>query len=491
MWAALCALFLGALDALIMAAAMPTIVADLSGLHFFSWVYSAYFLARAVALPLFGKIADVYGSRNIFLASIFVFLVASAVAGCATSMIMLVVARAFQGVGSGGIFALVYIVLSNISEPAQRGKMLSFASSVWGLASVIGPTLGGIIVTYMSWRWIFFLNVPIALLSIIGIAVFLIKDAPRNRQRKIDLAGAITLSAFILCFLLVFILEGKKGQFLLSGTNILLLFISAIFLAAFIRIEKTAVDPVLDLSFFSKPGFALGNLAVFSASFAIFSLFAYAPLFIQGALGKSPIEVGGAMLFLSLGWSCGSLLLGRIIHWSGERQAAMAGGLMLALSGGAMLFFSLQTPMVVCFSVFLVTGLGMGFITLSTLLLVQHSVPAKDLGVATSFHQFSRTLGGTVGVGICGGLVTSGLISGLKELSPGIDPVIVNSLQESVENIFREDFLEHISHATSLVVRTAVADSMTPVHIIVFLASLFAMVFAVLLGRELFTASDS
>ena len=164
--AALLALFLGALDALIVSAAMPSIVTDLGGLTLYSWVYSAYFLARAVSLPVFGKLADRYSTRRLFLFSITVFLLASLAAGAAPSMFILISARVFQGIGSGGIFALVYIVLSDISTPNERGKTLSLASSVWGISSIIGPTLGGIIVTYVSWRWIFFLNVPLALASL-------------------------------------------------------------------------------------------------------------------------------------------------------------------------------------------------------------------------------------------------------------------------------------------------------------------------------------
>ncbi|EKD36209.1 MAG: hypothetical protein ACD_75C01600G0001, partial [uncultured bacterium] len=253
--AALLALFLGALDALVMSAAMPTIVAELGGMHLYSWVYSAYFLARAVSLPVFGKLADLFSARRIFLFSITLFLLASAAAGAAPSMVFLVGARVFQGIGAGGIFALVDIVLSDISLPGERGKTLSFASSVWGISSIVGPTLGGFIVTYMSWRWIFFINLPIAVLCLAGIGLFLQDKRERNKEVHLDIAGIVCLTGFILSF------------------------------------------------------------------FAIFSLFAYAPLFIQGALAKTPMQVGMAMLSLSLGWSCGSLVLGRFVDGAGGRTA--------------------------------------------------------------------------------------------------------------------------------------------------------------------------
>ena len=169
---ALLALFLGALDALIMSAAMPSIVAELGGLHLYAWVYSVYFLTRAVALPIFGKLADLYPSKLLFLISIGIFTLSSIAAGCSNSMTFLIFCRIFQGIGAGGNFALVYIVLSEVALPDQRAKTLSFASTVWGISSVAGPTLGGFIVSYFSWRWIFFINIPMGLLCLIGIGFF-------------------------------------------------------------------------------------------------------------------------------------------------------------------------------------------------------------------------------------------------------------------------------------------------------------------------------
>ena len=190
---ALLALFLGALDALIMSAAMPSIVADLGGLHLYAWVYSVYFLTRAVSLPIFGKLADLYHSKYLFLLSISIFLVSSIAAGLSQSMSFLIFCRIFQGIGAGGNFALVYIVLSEVAPPERRARTLSLASSVWGISSVAGPTLGGFIVSYFSWRWIFYINVPIGLLSLIGIWFFLTETREKHPVFEIDFAGILTL----------------------------------------------------------------------------------------------------------------------------------------------------------------------------------------------------------------------------------------------------------------------------------------------------------
>ncbi len=478
--AALIALFLGALDALIVSAAMPSIVTDLGGMTLYSWVYSAYFLARAVSLPVFGKLADRYPTRRLFLFSIAVFLLASLAAGAAPSMFVLIGARVFQGIGSGGIFALVYIVLSDISPPGERGKTLSLASSVWGISSIIGPTLGGAIVTYISWRWIFFINVPLALLSLATIGRCLHDQARLPKKVRLDVAGITCLSGFILSFLTIFIIGGRDYGWL-SNEILGLATLSILFGGLFILIEKRAADPVLDLRFFTRPVFALGNGAAFFASFAIFSLFAYVPLFIEGALAKPAMQVGLTMLAMSLGWSAGSLVLGRFIDGTGSRPAAILGGFILVVSSLAMQFFNPQTSLVVCFLVFLLAGLGMGFVTLSTLLLVQADLAKINLGVATSFHQFSRTLGGTIGVGICGGVVTTGLVHNLQQSAVMIPPKILALLHQSMENLFREEFRQMLTVETKDLLALAVSNALSIVFSIIFGATILCFCCTILL----------
>ena len=410
--AALVSLFLGALDALIISAAMPTIVADLGGLQLYSWVYSAYFLSRAVSLPIFGKLSDLYKCRNLFLVSIGTFLLASAAAGCAWNMTALILFRVVQGVGAGGIFALVYIILADVAAPEKRGRTLSTASSVWGIASVLGPTLGGIIVTYGSWRWVFFLNLPLGAVSLWGIGRYFTDVRPKKEKIALDLQGVTTLSTAILAFLFALLLGGRShpwGSPLIIG----LFGLAFLGLLAFVYTEKKAPDPILPMGFFRNRGFAAGNAAVFLSSFAVFSLFAFAPLYIQGVQGKSPMQVGITMVSLSLGWSTGSMALGQVIDRLGYRSCAMVGGAGLVAGCALTLSFTASSPLWFSFGAFFTIGIGMGFVALSTLLVVQSWLSAKDLGVATASNQLARTLGGTVGVGVCGSLMAARL-SGLK-----------------------------------------------------------------------------
>jgi EmrB/QacA subfamily drug resistance transporter len=482
--ASLLALFLGALDALVMSAAMPTIVADLGGLHLYSWVYSAYLLARAVALPVFGKLADIFRSRRLYIISIGIFLLGSILAGLSQSMTQLILSRVLQGIGAGGNFALVYIVLADISAPDNRGKTLSLGSFIWGLASVLGPTFGGFVVTYFSWRWIFFFNVPLGGLSLLGIGLYLIEVRDKKKEAAIDYWGALTLSTAILGLLTVFLLAGRSYDWI-SPQIIGLSIITIAAGIAFYYAEQKAREPILSLGFFGRRGFSVGNGSGFLASFTIFSLFAYSPLFIQGALGKSPLQMSVAMLSLSLGWSVGALGCGQIVHRLGQKPSTVIGSLCLAASGGIMISFSTATSLMACSVVLGIAGIGMGFVSMATLLVVQDSLDISDLGIATASHQFSRTLGGTIGVGISGSFVTMTLSNVMESLMntdlKNLPPSLSAELKHSIENIFRPEVQALLDPNIQKTLQEGVAGGVAMVFWITFFASLLCLSLSVLI----------
>ncbi|MEJ2156416.1 MAG: MFS transporter [Desulfobacteraceae bacterium] len=488
MGAALVALFLGAVDALVMSAAMPTIVAELGGLAFYSWVYSAYFLSRAVFLPIFGKLADVYPSRPVFLLSIAVFCGASFLAGLAPTMGWLVVWRTLQGVGAGGIFALCYICLADISPPHQRGKTMSLASAVWGLASVTGPTLGAAVVTYLNWRWIFYMNLPLGMLSMWGIGRFLKEMRPKRGRVRLDWAGLVSMTFCILVLMVAFLLAGRSYNWF-SRPVTSLLALSVLGAVAFYMAEKRALDPVLPLNRLMQRDFGLGNLAVFFSSFAIFSLFAYAPLLIQAGQGRTAMQVGMAMLSLSFGWSMGSLFLGRFVDRTGKRATSLAGGVLLVAGSGGTLFITAHTGMLVQTLLYLLVGVGMGFVTLSTLLVVQSSVPPADLGMATGTHQYARTLGGTVGVGVCGGLVTGRIATAVAGVvHGGIGDAgqgrLLQQIADNPEVLLKPDIGQLLPEAALTPLRDAVIQGVSGVFLAVCIGALACLlVVAALPGR--------
>lgn len=462
-FATLLALFLGALDTLAMSAAMPTIVSELGGLHLYSWVFSAYMLARAVSLPIFGKLCDLFPNRTLFSISILIFLAGSVFAGLSDSMIQLTASRVIQGIGAGGTFALTYIVLSDISEPDKRGKMMSMASFVWGLASVLGPSFGGFMVSVASWRWIFFINLPLGGLSLLGLRLFLTETREKRSRARIDYRGAILLSTAILSLLGAFLLAGRNyAWFSMEILGLFLLFLGSF--SAFIAVERRAPEPILPIDFFRSTAFSLGNGAAFFSSVAIFCLSAYSPLFIQGALGRTPMELGVAMISLSMGWSGGALLCGQLVHRRRERPLAILGGGFLIAGTGMAAAFSSETSLLTCSVALGLAGIGMGFVSISTLLIVQNSVGPAHLGVATSSHQFTRTIGGTIGIGICGGLVTSRFLSNVEgrlgpDAAAAIPPDLWVRIQENFENLFRPEVQERLNDGVQTAMRTAIGES--------------------------------
>jgi EmrB/QacA subfamily drug resistance transporter len=487
--AALMALFLGALDTLVMGSAMPTIVADMGGLDFYSWVFSVYLLSRAVALPIFGKLADLYSGKHLFGFAIAIFLAGSLVAGFSTSMVQLILARVLQGVGAGAAFALVYILLADIAAPGKRGKMMSIASFVWGLASVLGPPMGGFIVNYWSWRWIFFINLPLGCLSFLGIYLYFKETRVKKRHAALDLLGAATLSLTVLSLLTVFLMTGNHYRWL-SLPIIGLLTVSLAGGVAFYYAEKHAVDPILSIDFLGRSGFSSGNAAAFLSSFAIFSLAAFSPLFIQGALGKSPAEMGVAMIPLSLAWSGGALLCGQTAHRVMKRHYAVAGALfMLAGSGLALT----SSPSIGLFTVALaLAGAGMGFVSIASLLIVQDSLKTENLGAATASQQFARTLGGTIGVGISGSLLNARFLGKLSEsgLGGSLPPAIGGQIRQNIEQIFRPDIQSLIPVDALKTLQETVGRGVSMVFWASTAASLLCLIFCLYLPRRAGTSPN-
>ncbi len=485
---ALLALFLGALDTLIMGAAMPTIVSDLGGIELYSWVFSVYLLSRAVSLPIFGKLCDLFNTKMLYMVSIVIFLIGSVCGGISDSMTQLAFFRAIQGIGSGGNFALAYIVLADISPLEKRGKMMSLISFVWGLSSVLGPTIGGFIVNYFSWRWIFFINIPLGIIALAGIGIYLRETREKKKEASIDYLGALTLSTTILALLTAFLLGGSSYPWM--SPRILGLFVLTLCSGViFYFFERRAKEPILPISFFKIQGFSVGNSAAFFASFAIFSLSAFSPLFIQGALGKTPAQLGLAMVPLSLGWSVGALFCGQIVHVLKERPGTLLGAVLLLAGCGLTLTFSIATSLTACSAVLAVAGLGMGFISISTLLIVQNSLPLEDLGIATASQQFSRTLGGTIGIGISGSLVTARLQESINALiSPDIYEKITPSFgahfQQSYENLFRPEAQAFLTPQIQKALRESVAQGVSMVFWASLIAACICLFFSYRLPRD-------
>jgi len=485
--AALLAVFLGALDALIIGAAMPTIVADLGGLELYSWVFSAYMLTRTIALPVFGKLADLYSSKKLFVLAVGAFLIGSLLAGMADSMVQLVFLRALQGIGAGGNFALAYIVVAEVSSPEKRGRAMGLISFVWGVSSVMGPLLGGLIVTYLTWPWVFYLNLPIGCVAIF----FVLRYFQESRQKKktaVDYLGATALTTCILALLFAFLLLGEAYMWY-SPELIGLFSLSALAGTLFYYTERRVSEPILPLHFFQTPGFTLPNTAAFFSSFAIFSLLAFLPLFIQGTLGKSAAELGLVMIPLSLGWSAGALACGLVVNRLGEKLSGIVGAMLMFVSISLTLSFNANTGLVYFSCVVCPIGIGMGFVSVSTLLKVQNSLHENDLGIATSSQQFARTLGGTIGIGFSGALVAHYVDKSLNSLlnSPlgsEIPPELASKLSQNLQEFLRPEIAESLSPPALKAVRESIGNGVEAVFWAALLVSFLSIIMCKMIPKR-------
>ena len=405
-------IFLAGIDGTIVSTAMPTVVASLGGLTLYSWVFAIYMLFAAITMPLFGRLADIYGRKRLFYAGISVFVVGSVLAGVARSMPQLIAFRAVQGVGAGAMFSIPYTVLGVIYPPGQRGKAIGYGSAVWGVSSVVGPLLGYLIVATLSWRWVFYLSVPVGIAAVLVTARSL-EETTGEAERDVDFAGAATLSVGVGALLVA--LETFDTARTLAAVLVALGIAS---LGLFYVVERRARVPIIPLSLFDDTTFVVTNAAGFLTSFAVFAALTYDPLFVQSVRGSA--SSAALIVFpISIGWSGTSFVSGRLITRFGERRLATAGPLLMAASFAVAAFWNATTPLWAMMLTVFVTGVGMGTLTPPLLVAIQNHLGTEQMGLATSSQQFFRNLGGTVGVAVLGVVLNASMRDQLAAV-PGI-----------------------------------------------------------------------
>lgn len=398
--ALLLSLFMAAMEMTVVSTAMPTVVGDLGGIELYAWVFTAYLLSSTVMVPIFGKLADLYGRKPILLLGIVVFLIGSAASGLAQTMLQLVIFRAFQGIGAGAMQPIVLTVIGDMYSLEERAKVQGLTGGVWGFAGLIGPLLGGFIVHWLSWHWIFFLNIPFGIFAFVLIARFLHEDIER-KEHSLDVLGATLLGAAVLS-----LLAGASG----GDLGLWPLLLAAGLLAAFVYVEKRAKEPILPLELFAGKVIFLSSLAGVLVGGAMLACVTYVPLFVQGILGGTPTDAGEAITPMVVGWPIASTIGGRLVTRMGFQPLIRIGlGLTAIAAAGTALFFSPTVNMRVIQILMFVFGAGMGFANTALLLAVQTSVDWRQRGVATASTMFFRTIGGALAVGALGGVLTASL----------------------------------------------------------------------------------
>jgi EmrB/QacA subfamily drug resistance transporter len=398
-------LALAALDSTVVGTAMPTIIGQLGGLSEYGWVFSVYLLASTTTVPLYSRLADMIGRKPVFLAGIAVFVGGSALCGLSGSMLELIVFRAIQGIGAGAVQPLAFTIVGDIFEPRQRARMAGIFSSVWGISAIVGPALGGVITSTIGWPWVFELNLPVGILAAAVIWLVLHEQFERKRHR-LDLPGAFLLTLSI-GLLLVAVSEGGQLFGWTSPIVAALVLASAVLLVVFVRVERRTPEPLVHLDLLKDPLIGPGLAISVLAGVAMFGLSAYVPPMVQGVQGGTPLAAGAAVAAMSIGWPLGSIVGGRLLVRLGARPLVLAGSAMVLL--GSLLVTQIGTVDSLPYTMLgvAVTGVGMGFASTTILVVVQGAVPWERRGVTTGLVQFSRTIGGAVGVGLMGGILTA------------------------------------------------------------------------------------
>ncbi|MXX53164.1 MAG: MFS transporter, partial [Dehalococcoidia bacterium] len=415
----LMALFLAALDQTIVSTAMPRIIADLGGFDRYTWVTTAYLVASTVAVPIVGRLTDIYGRKIFFIGGISVFILGSVLAGMSESMTQLIAFRAIQGLGGGVIMANSFVAFAALFPPEERGKFQGFLGVVFGMSSVIGPTLGGFITDNFSWSWIFLINVPVGVPVLLLIAWLFPKITPEVESRKLDYAGMVTLILAVTPILLALSWGGVQYAWV-SPQVLGFLAFGLVMGIAFVVIESRTDSPIMPLEIYRNQMVAVSLIATFLTGFGMFGAIIFIPLFFQGVLGASATSSGSFLTPMMLGIVFGATLSGQLLSRTGGHyrvQAIIGTGLMML---GAILISTMNPetnfPRAVGYIIVLGVGLGTTFPTFT--LSVQNSVPFRLMGISTSALQFYRSIGGMLGLAILGSVMAGRFASKLEDTVP-------------------------------------------------------------------------
>jgi EmrB/QacA subfamily drug resistance transporter len=405
-------IFLAAMESTVVATAMPRVVGSLGGLESYSWVFSGFLLTSTVTMPLWGRLSDLLGRRRVFLGGLAVFLAGSALAGLAQSMGQLIAFRMLQGIGAGSLMTIGMTVVGELFGLERRARMQGYISGVWGVASLCGPLIGGLLTDHLSWRWVFYVNLPFGAVAMALIAIGLGDESHAPRRPVIDYAGVGLFTTGVVALLLGVLEAGRVARW--TGVDVLgPLAVAGATLAGFVAVERRATEPIVPLALFRVRVVLAAAVTGFLAGMAMFGAISFVPLYLQSVSGLSATAAGLVLIPFVLGWVAMSIVSARLVLRTGYRAVVSAGMVCLTAAFWLLSRWSESLTQPVAMRDALVGGVGMGLIMVPMLIAVQSAVPRAELGAATSMIQFFRTLGGAIGLSVMGTVMTWRLSLGL------------------------------------------------------------------------------
>jgi EmrB/QacA subfamily drug resistance transporter len=430
------AMFLSSLDQTVVSTAMPRIISDLGGFSHYTWVATAYIIASAVTIPITGKLIDMYGRKRFYISGLVVFVSASFLCGLGNTMMQIIVFRGIQGIGAGIMMANAFTIIGDLFPPAERGKYQGFMTGVFGLASIIGPTLGGYITDTLSWHWVFFINIPLGVVLIFLFIFFFPDLRPDDLKHNVDYPGLVTLILTVIPAMLA--LSWGGAEYPWSSPHIIGMFsFSSVMLALFLRIENRSKEPIIPLSLFRNQIIAISEIVIFLTGIGMFGGIIFVPLFFQGVLGVTATASGNFLTPMMLGMVVGSIISGQLLSRAGGHYR-LQGAIGIAIMGAGLALLSrmtVETSYTDAVMRIVITGLGLGITLPLYTIAVQNAVPYNLLGVATSSTAFFRSIGGSVGLSILGSVMNNQFASNLMSRLPA-----------TVKGVLPPDVLASLSH---------------------------------------------
>jgi EmrB/QacA subfamily drug resistance transporter len=409
-----------AIEATIVSTAMPQIVADLGGLRLYSWVFSSFLLAQTAMTVVFGNLADVYGRKPMMLIGIGIFLLGSTLAGFAWSMPVMICCRLIQGVGAGAMQPVAMTIVADLYPARERGKVQGYLASVWAVAAVIGPVLGGLIISRLSWAWIFWINIPVGIAAATGFILFL-KENAKHERRTIDVGGAASFTVAVTSLLIALTELGNHQPTRVAAAATVCLIAAAIFVV----LERRVAHPIVSFALWSHRPIAATNLVAVLAGMTLIGLTTFLPIYVQLVMQRSPTIAGFTLTTMLIGWPAGATMAARLFHRFALRHLLLTGALLQPVGAAFFLALTPHTSPLLPAMGSLVMGFGMGLISVPSLVLIQEIVDSTQRGSVTASNLFSRNLGSTLGATVLGAVLNYGLRASGK-----MEPITADQLRQ-------------------------------------------------------------